>query len=179
MRSSTLYNPFYQVAGLKSFVIGLYGFLTVTLLAFKTGTHFNGLLNFDLAKDSGYWIFAAEHALNWLFISLFMYLSGLMFSKSRIRLIDVTGTALLSRIPLLITPLVRTLPVFQSFTGHSWQLYLLMGTYLFSLIWALALLFNAFKISCNLKGERLVISFTVSMILSEVCTKILLQLFIY
>jgi hypothetical protein len=179
MRNNALYNPFYQVAGFKSLVIGSLVFLIVTSVAFKTGTHFNGLLNFDLAKDSGYLVFAAEHAINWLFTSLFMYISGLILSKSRIRLIDIAGTVLLARIPLIIMPLIRLLPVFQSFFAQSWQIYLLMGIYLFSLIWSLALLFNAFKISCNLKGERLIISFILSMILSEICTKTVISMIIY
>jgi hypothetical protein len=157
----------------------LTGFLIVTYLAFKTGTHFNGFLSFDLAKDAGYRVFAAEHAVNWLFVSLFLYTSGLILSKSKIRLIDVAGTALLSRIPLVITPLIRILPVFRSFFVYSWQFYLLTGIYVFSLIWSLVLMFNAFKISCNLKNERLIISFITSMVLSEVCTKIFISLIIY
>ena len=174
MKSSILYNPFNRIAGFNSLIVGLIGFIIVTFLAFETGTHFIGLLSFDFAKDSDYWFFFTEHFSNWLLTSTFMYISGLILSKSKIRIIDVLGTTLLSRIPLIIVPLLRLLPFFQSFLDQSWQIYILMGFYLFSVIWTIALLFNSFKISCNLKNEKLITSFIVSLIASETITRLII-----
>jgi hypothetical protein len=178
MRSNILYNPFNQIAGFLSLIIGLFGLLIVTWLAFITGTHFNGLVNVTFAKDSEYWVFLTENISNWFFISSFMYISGLILSKSKIRAIDVWGTTLLSRIPLIITPMIRIIPVFQSFVIQSWQRYFVNGVYLASLVWFLILLFHAFKISCNLKNERLIASFITSMVLAEICTTIFIKLII-
>lgn len=184
MRSSNLYNPFTQIAGFKSLIIGLIGLLITTYLAFKTGTHFktatyfSDLFGIDFAKDSDYWIFLMESLSNWLLISTFLYISGLILSKSKIRVIDILGTTLLSLIPLIITPLIRMLPVFQSFMYQSWQRDTIEGVYLISLIWTIILLFYAFKISCNLKNERLIISFIISIVLSEICTKLFIKLLI-
>jgi hypothetical protein len=178
MRSSNFYNPFNQIAGIKSLNFGLVGLLIVTYLAYKTGTHFNGLLNIDLAKDSDYWVFITESFSNWVLISASMYISGLILSKSKLRVIDILGTTLLSRIPLIITPLVRIIPLFQSFVILSWQMYFIYGFYLISLVWTIILLFNAYKISCNLKDEKLIISFIICMILSEICTKLIIKLLI-
>ena len=179
MKARYLYNPSTQIAGFKSFIIGIAGFLITTYLAFKTGTHFYGLLNIDFAKDSDYWVFLTENLSGWLFISIFLHLSGLILSKSKIRPIDTFGTVLLSRIPLALTPMLRTIPVFQSFVIHSWEMYFVIGFYLISMIWLIILLFNAFRISCNLKNERLVGSFIISIILAEICTKLFLKLLIY
>jgi hypothetical protein len=176
MRISLLFNPFNRIAGLKSLFLGLIGFAITTLLAFKTGTHFYGLLKIDFARDSDYWFFLTENLSNWIFMSTFMSISGLMLSKSKIRLIDIIGTTLLSRIPLIITPLFRLLPVFQSFVSQSWEMYCVFGIYIVSLIWTIFLLFHAFRISCNLKNERLIISFAASIILSDICTNIVIQL---
>jgi arginine exporter protein ArgO len=99
-------------------------------------------------------------------------------SKSKIRAIDVWGTTLLSRIPLIITPMIRIIPVFQSFVIQSWQRYFVNGVYLASLVWFLILLFHAFKISCNLKNERLIASFITSMVLAVICTTIFIKLII-
>jgi len=178
MRSSNFYNPFNQVAGFKSLILGLIGLLIVTYLAFITGTHFNGLLNIDFAKDSDYWVFITESFSNWILISAFFYISGLVLSKSKLRVIDILGTTLLSRIPLIIAPVIRIIPFFQSFMVLSWQMYFVYGFYLISLVWTIILLFNAFKISCNLKNERLIISFTICVILSEICTKLIIKLLI-
>jgi len=178
MKARYLYNPFTQIAGFKSFITGIGGFLITTYLAFKTGTHFNGLLNIGFAKDSDYWVFLTENLSGWLFISISLHLSGLILSKSKIRPIDTFGTALLSRIPLILTPLIRTIPIFQSFVIHSWEMYFIVGLYFISLIWTIILLFNAFRISCNLKNEKLIGSFILSLILAEVCTELFLKLII-
>lgn len=178
MRAINLYNPFTQIAGFKSLLLGSIGLMSTTIIAYKTGTHFNGLLNIDFAKDSDYWVFLTENVSNWIFLSTFMYLSGIILSKSKIRAIDILGTALLSRIPLIIAPLIRTIPIFQSFAFQSWEMYFVTGVYLISLIWTIALLFNACKISCNLKNEGLVVSLIVCLVISEVCTKIFIKLFI-
>ncbi len=178
MKARYLYNPFTQVAGLKSFIIGITGFLITTYLAFKTGTHFYGLLNIDFAKDSGYWVFLTENLSAWLITSLFLHLSGFLLSKSKIRPIDTFGTVLLSRIPMGLTPLIRTIPIFQSFVIQSWEMYFIIGFYFATLIWTIILLFNAFRISCNIKNERLIISFIISLMLAEVCIKLFLKLII-
>lgn len=176
MKSKYLYNPFTQIAGFKSFIIGIVGLFITTYLAFNTGTHFSGLLNIDFAKDSDYWVYLMENLSNWLFLSIFLYISGLILSKSQIRAIDIFGTTLLSRIPLIIAPSIRTIPIFQSFVNQSWEMYFIVGLFLLSLIWTIILLFNAFKITCNLRNERLIVSFIISILLSETCTILVLKL---
>jgi hypothetical protein len=178
MNRYLLYNPFMRITGIKSFFIGFLGLLLTTYLAYKTGTHFNGLLNINFAKDSDYWIYLVENSSHWIILSILLLASGLILSKSKIRVIDIFGTALFSRIPLLIVPLIRTIPVFQSFVAQSSTMYLLIGIFLISLIWTILLLFNAFKVSCNLKNEKLIVSFIACLILSEVLTKIFLYLII-
>jgi hypothetical protein len=178
MKSKILYNPFTVIAGFKSLLIGLVVLIFTTILAYITGTHFNGLLNIDFAKDSAYWVFMIESSINWLLISFFFYLSGIILSNSKIRIIDVMGTALMSRIPIILTPIIRLIPVFKSFMEQSWQYYIIIGVYLFSLVWTVVLNYNAFKISCNLKDNRLNITFILSLVLAEVGTKLIIILFI-
>ncbi len=172
MRNSEFINPFYRIAGFKSFSIGLIGLLATSYIAFISGTHFNGLLSIQFAKDSDYWVFLVENVAIWLFISVFMYLLGLVLSKSKIRLIDVFGTTLLSRIPLILAPAVRLFHPFITFGFLSWQMYFVNGVYFISLVWSVVLLYNAYRVSCNLKNERLVVSFLVALILAEICVRI-------
>ena len=174
MKINYLYNPFIWIAGLKSLILGLMGLLLTTFLAYTTGTHFNGLSNIDFAKDSDYWFFLIENLLNWLLISVFLYLSGFILSKSKIRAIDVLGTTLFARIPLIIAPLIRMIPLFKSFVFQSWEMYFVTGVYLFSVFWTIILLFNGFKISCNLKNERLITSFIISLLFSEIVTRFII-----
>lgn len=178
MNSKVLYNPFYYFAGFKSFFIGLAGFLVTCYLTYKTGTHFNGLLNIDFAKDSDFWVYLLENISQWIILSITLYLAGFILSKSKIRFIDILGTTLLSRLPLLIAPLFRTITVFQSFGYQSVAMYFILIIYYFSLCWTIALLFHAYKVSCNLKDNKLIVSFIICTLLTEVLTKTLLYLII-
>jgi hypothetical protein len=171
-------NPFLIIAGMNSFLLGLMGLLLTSYIAYKTGTHFNGLANIDFAKDSDFWVYLFENCSHWIILSILLFAAGLLLSTSRIRVIDIFGTTLFSRIPLIITPLIRTLKIFQSFVIQSVQMYFLIGVYLISMVWTIVLLFNAYKVSCNLKNERLIISFAIVMIVSEILTKILLHIII-
>jgi hypothetical protein len=93
-------------------------------------------------------------------------------------MIDIFGTVLLARVPLLITPMVRFIPYFESFTFMSPAMYLVVSILIISLVWNITLLFNAYRISCNLKNESLVISFLISILLSEVLVRYLNHLLI-
>ncbi len=176
--NKVIYNPYLKIAGLKSFLIGLLGLFVTSYLAYKTGTHFNGLLNIDFAKDSNFLIYIIENSSQWFILSICFISSGLILSKSKIRVIDIFGTTLFSRIPLIITPLFRTIPKFQSFAFQSPLMYVIISIYVFSLIWTIILLYNAYRISCNLKNEKLIVSFIVCIILSEALTKIFLSLIV-
>ncbi len=175
MDSNYLINPFIRIAGYKSLLIGFAGLLLVSFISYITGTHFNGLLFVGFAKDSKFVYYFLEHIISWITIFTFLFLSGIILSKTKFRLIDVLGTTLLARLPLIIAPILRLLPYFQSFVFQSWEMYFIYGAYLLSAFWTIVLLFNAFKISCNLKNERLIISFAVSIILSEIITRLIIN----
>ena len=178
MNQKILYNPFYYIAGTKSFLVGIVGLLLISYLAYYTGTHYNGILNIEFAKDSDLWVFLLENITFWFILSTLLYIAGIIFSESKIRPIDIYGTTLIARFPLLITPVIRIIPVFHSFVYKSVTMYLLICIYLVSLTWMVTLLLNAFKITCNLKNEKFIISFIVSILLSEILTKITLYLII-
>lgn len=170
-----IYNPFNRIAGFQSLLIGLAGFLITTYLAYLTGTHFIGFRKIVFARDSAYWVFLAENLSSWLFASIFFFILGFVLSRSKIRIIDVFGTVLFARIPLIAAPLIRLMPFFYSFGFQSWQMYFIEGVYYLSLIWTIVLLYNAYKVSCNLKHERLIISFMINLVLSEVSTELVIK----
>lgn len=172
MINNYLINPFIRIAGFKSLIIGFIGLIILSFASFKTGTHFNGLSNIGFAKDSNFIVYALEHIINWGVISVIMFLSAIFLSKSKVRMIDFIGTSLLARIPLIIAPVFRFIPNFRSFIIQSFEMYFIIGIYLLSLIWTIVLLFNGFKISSNLKNDRLVITFIIGLITSEIITRI-------
>lgn len=174
--SKLLYNPFEVIAGYRATAIGAVGLVATSCLAYLTGTHFNGLLNIDFAKDCDYWVFLSENLLHFGLLSSFLFLSTVLFTTTRVRLIDVLGTLLVARIPLIIAPLFRLVPFFESFVINSAAMYLMWSIYLISLIWSITLFYHAFKVSCNLKDSKLTITLIITLVLSEIFTKTILYL---
>ena len=178
MRASRLFNPFDKIAGFRSLLAGLGTLIITVSVSWYSGTHFNGLLNIDFAKDAPIWIFFMEHFFNWFLTSMLMYISGSVLSVSHVRFVDVAGTTLLSRTPLLIVPLIRVIPAFNSFLIYSWQMYFLNGLYILSASWTIVLLFHSYRVSCNLIKEKLIISFLIIMVIVEISTKLFIKFFL-
>ncbi len=176
MNKYYLINPFIWIAGLKSLLLGLTGLILISVTSFLTGTHMAGLSNIDFAKDAVYSIYLMEHLIGWIVLALFLYLSGCIFAKTRIRPIDILGTSLLARFPLILAPILRFIPGFDSFLFGSWQMYLIAGLFVLSVTWTIVLLLNGYKVSTNLKDERLWTSFISGLILSEIATRILIHI---
>jgi hypothetical protein len=173
MQNRLIYNPFSKVAGFYAFTLGIVVLGLTSYLAYFTGTHYYGLFRIDFAKDSPYWFYLLNIASHWIVLSLLVYVSGLVFSKSAIRAIDVFGTILLAKAPLILTPAIRVFPCFDSFLFMSSEMYALILIYILTLLYTSVLLFNAIRVSCNLKGERLIILFIVCLIVSEISILIL------
>jgi len=79
----------------------------------------------------------------------------------------------------MIVPVVRLIPALQAFVAASFAMFVFIFLSIISVIWTIALLFNAYKVSCNLKNEKLIVSFIVCMVLSLVGTQMFLSLIIY
>lgn len=168
MRSNMIFNPFTRLAGWSALLIGVVGLSLTVALSYLTGTHFFGLLMVGFAKNSPLWVYAVELVAHWLVMSAVAYVTGLVLSKVRIRAIDVLGTILMSKLPLLILPLIRLLQPFQSFSFLSFQMFFLVIIYLTLLVYICILIYNALSVSFNLKGKRLVIAYISSLVLTEI-----------
>ncbi len=165
-----LYNPFLYLAGFKSLVMGTVSILLLAFFSYTSGTHYLGLVIPMFAKDETFPYFLSEHLVHWTIVSVLLFISGMIFSKSRIRFIDVLGTQALALFPLIILPFFRLLPPFESFYLFSVNYFFLYGLHVVMAIWTVTLMFNAYKITCNVKHNSLVISFITSVFISEVLT---------
>jgi hypothetical protein len=173
-----LINPYSRIAGFKSLLAGLIGLLLLSFASFKSGTHFYGLSNIDFAKDSRFVFYIFEHLISWFVFAVLAFFFGLSLSKSHVRAIDFLGTSLIAKIPLIFTPILRFIPAFQSFVFQSFEMYFLIGVYVISLAWTIALLFNGYKVSSNLKNNRLIVSFIIGLVVSEIISRVIINLLI-
>ena len=162
-------NPFIRIAGGQALIWGFLGLIVSTLLCWISGYHYHGVLHFGPAPNPAWWCYLAEHLIVWLIPALLFYLGGLFLSHSRIRVIDVLGTVLFAQLPLLGMNLISLLPAMRMMSQMNMNMspeemlaqpYFVLAMILtllglpfliLTLIW----MFNALKVSCNLKQWKL------------------------
>jgi hypothetical protein len=175
--SKWFFNPFFYIAGYKALFIGLCGLLISSFLCYCTDISYYNICVFPSIKYPLVY-FIARGVILWIFMALLSYLSGFAFSKSSIRIIDVIGTQALARLPMVILPLPFFIPsisqhFFYTVNLGSLSIISTIGFVYVNLlfIWQMVLLFNAYKISCNLKDMRLIFSFILIILMSEILTR--------
>lgn len=171
------FNPFVFIAGWQALGLGFLLMAFTCVIAFFSKTHFDGVIDAHFGSSFPIEVAVFEQINAWLISVIVFYSAGLILSKSKIRLIDVAGTMALARAPMLavaiigFVPVLHRLPTANNLAGIAiWSLILL----LFS-IWMIALMYNTFTISCNLKGSKAISGFIVSIILAEVISKLIFQ----
>ena len=187
--NTILFNPFKFIAGAKSLLIGGLILLLTATIAFYSNTHFPDLISIKGPAMLPFWLILSELLFNCLVFAGVLYLFALFLSSSSIRFIDVLGTQTLARAPYLLAAICGFFYTsVDKFGRHLMYTQLNQGTavdlstgditiavfiMIFSLlvtIWMVALMFNAFKVATNLKGQRAVFSFVVAFIISMVIT---------
>lgn len=181
-----LINPFLYIAGGKALAWGL------AIIAIETAW----LCGIGFIQDS-YLHFAPAPAVNtlvktaamqlamWLSPALLLWLCGLMLSRSKIRLIDILGTTALAQAPLLLLLLPLSIGRLNDMLKAAAEavrsggvpelptvLLLLYG------LWGLAVIilfyirnYQAFSVSCNLRGWRAAVPLIVVVVLVTVLSQ--------
>ncbi len=185
-----LLNPFVKIAGWQALGWGFLGIVISTVISYLSGYHYHGLLHFGPAPNDTFICFAIEHLVVWIIPAILFLIGGLILSKSQIRIVDVFGTVAFAQLPLLIMNLVSLLPPMQKLNQMDINLSpvemlnqpgFLLGIWvaLFScifLIWALVWMFNALKVSCNLKGYPLGILYCIGVFGGDFICRLIIRL---
>lgn len=184
-------NPFIRIAGIQALALGALGLVVSTMLSWLSGYHYHGLLHFGPAPNPAWWCYLAEHLIVWLIPAALFYIGGIIFSHSKIRIIDVFGTVLFAQLPLLVMNLIYLLPPMQSLAQidltmsptdvlaipnlHLAIFLSLLGIpfIIFSIVW----MFQALKVSCNLKQSRLWITAIIGILGGDALCRFLIGLF--
>ncbi len=186
-----LFNPFRYIAGWESLGAGILVLIITSVIALYSHVHLPDLISVKTTPGLTIDLLLVQNFSNWLVPSVLFYLVALVFSKSEVRAVDVFGTQALARFPYLLA-------VFSGFSGAlnkfgsymlwyglqigdevqitSFEITLAIALILFLTlltVWMVALQFNAFKTSANLKGAKLIVSFIVIFIASIVLTGII------
>lgn len=182
-------NPFERIAGTPSLLWGVLGILISTLISIGAKLHYQGLLHFGPGKTDAWWSFAVEHLIVWIVPALLFWAAGTCLSKSKTRPLDIFGTMAFAQIPFILMGVFYLLPPVQFLLQNAYNLspsfltsrHAMIGLALMLcsipfLIWVLVWMFQAYKTSCNVKGYRLGVSYTVVLIFGDIVCRILIGL---
>ncbi len=179
-----LFNPFIYLAGTRALLIGLAAMVLTGLIGFYSHTHFDGVIDIHSGRISPLTSHLLEQLIVWGVATAFFYLSGIIFSTSRIRFIDVAGTMAFARwvmiFPALLGFLVHA-PATQPQTVDEIMKMITPGFIAVGLlsvvfaIWLVALMYNAYTVSCNMKGGKATGTFIVTLILAETLASLIIH----
>ncbi|TDE13672.1 hypothetical protein [Dyadobacter psychrotolerans] len=172
--SKWLFNPFIYIAGEQALLIGWAAMLAASVVSYFSKTHFDGAIDIHFGASGKYLWFLGEQFIAWFSVVAVFYPVGLIFSKSRIRLIDVAGTMAMARIITLPVALMGFLPIYPVSLDNPVKLLLSAVFTMIPAIWMIALMFNAFSISTNIKQGKAVACFTGGLLAAEILSKVLI-----
>lgn len=171
----TLFNPFQEIGGSKALFYGLVAMLVTGIIGYLSRTHFPDVISIKyIPGQLPLSYFFIQQLIIWLIPSVFFYLLALMGSSSSVRVIDIFGTQALARYPYIIAAFIGFSDSLQKFADYImavalendmsatlsvWDITMAIVLIIVSLllaIWLVALMYNAFRISANLKGGKAV-----------------------
>ncbi len=181
-----LFNPFIYIAGTKALIIGWAAMLGAAVIGYYSKTHFDGVLDAHSGHAAPMWFYFEDALVDWSLLVVIFYTAGSIFSRSSIRFIDVAGTFALARWVMIFVaiagfgvympgpnqPVSMEEMMKRVMTGPVIVCGLLS---LALVVWMVALMYNAFTTSCNLKGGKAVWSFIIGLIIAEVLSKLILH----
>ncbi len=189
-----LFNPFEFIAGGKALIIGLIIILATVTIGFYSNTHFPDIISVKKAGEFPFSYLIIQSFTNWLVVSILFYLAAIILSKSKVRIIDIFGTQALARAPYILGALIGFSESLNKFSQYLLWMSLQVGDpveitsfeaiiavtlivcTLLLTVWMITLMLNAYKVSANLKGVKLTVSFIIVFILAMVITATLSQI---
>ena len=177
-----MFNPFTRIAGWQAFGLGLVVLIASGIIGTFGNVTFDGVIDMHLAKEVTMLRSFGYLAIGTLSLVVVMWIMGLIISKN-FRFIDVLGTMTLSKAPFLLlaiaglftkapdmAEIIKNPTIILSST--SFLILMILTTPI--LIWSIALMYNALKISCGVKGNKLTISFIIGIFVAEIISKVLI-----
>lgn len=170
-----LFKPFLRIAGLQSLLLGFFVMALTAIISVWSHCHFDGAVDVHIGAQTSLWFYFIEPLIDWLCLFVFLFIAGKFAAASRIRLIDVAGTVALARWPMIIVALLAFITLNEPVNINdikTSQIVFGMATLVFA-IWMIALLYNAYTVSCNAKGSKAIVSFIIAIVLAESVSKLI------
>jgi hypothetical protein len=180
-----LINPFERIAGVKALVIGIVFCVLIGLLGCFSGAYFDGVLDCHLSERGNLLQSAVFLCIDWASLVIVFGILAVIFAKN-VRFIDIMGTFALSQAPRLFEALsaffvpsafLNKIETLQNPLELLDELLRQPAFIIFSIIsivatiWYITLIYNAFRISTNIKTPKIIFIFIAGILLAEVLSK--------
>jgi serine/threonine protein kinase len=192
-----LFNPFAQLTGPQSLLIGLVAILAAGFIGFYGHTHFDGVLDTHpgIAVQLPLWLFLSEGFVDWLCLAMVLLVFGKVMSKLPFRSMDLFGAQALARWPTLLMGLCLLPSAVARYSEnilkqiqhggplqfHSPDAIIFFAAMIAMIplfFWMVWLMYKSYNVSCKLPVGRAVATFIPALILAEFFSKIAInQLF--
>ena len=189
-----VYNPFEFIAGWKAFGIGFIILCIITVIGYFGNTVFYGISIKMVSSVTWSGAFFLQ-ILGLAVTVLVMWITALIFAKHT-RFQDILGTVTLAKYPLIFaviafllfsnrmtefTEKIMSVNIYEIINVITISDYILLLVFsiisIIIIVWEIALLFNAFRVSTNLKGMKSGVLFTAILLISEIITNVLVAIF--
>ena len=171
-----LINPFERIAGWQALLVGFSAMALTAVIGAINDIAFDGVLDVHTAVSLSFSSSFIMQAVNFLSVFLVMWLSGVCFSKTKPRIIDVAGTMAMARTPMLLLAIICFLPIAPESIYDIPRLVIFVLVCILFIVWMIALMYNAYTVSCHLKGIKSVASFIGALLVAEIASKIIIIL---
>ncbi|GHT19817.1 hypothetical protein FACS189429_7800 [Bacteroidia bacterium] len=182
------YNPFERIAGAKALLAGIGFCAVIGLVGALSGAYFDGAIDCHLGAKGDFVRSFAFLAIDWASLAAVFGAAALIFAKNA-RLIDICGTMALAQAPRLFDALSaffapnlavdETLPLnelagelLQQIAQPAFIVFIIVS--IVATACHIALIYNAFRISTNLKVPKIIVIFIAGILLAEVLSKVLI-----
>lgn len=183
---SFLFTPFNHIAGKKALIWGGLFLLLGSASAHIGNARYDGAIDLHFVETSTAMDAFFDQIINILALTTSFYVAARLSAAHNTRLIDIAGTMLLAKAPYTIMPLLNIngfmyntsmsiLDGEQPSNSDITSIIIISLPIIIFSIWSIALMVNAYKVSTNLKGNRMIIGFIAALISAEVVSKLLIQ----
>lgn len=169
MKPNLFLNPFTRIAGWPALAVGMAVMALTAVAGSLSGIICDGAIDIHYASHTMREAFVAQ-AVAWLSVFVMLLVAGLCFARTKFRVIDLAGTAALSRLPLLLVVVLGFLPIMRD--GGNMLVFILICVA--AIGWMIVWMYNGYALSCRLSGLRGGLSFAGALIGGEVLSKVLL-----
>jgi hypothetical protein len=202
------YNPFTYIAGGRALLMGLLILLPASAIGTFSGVWFPGVLDIKMTYMGSFALHLGTSLMVWFISVVVLYVTALLLSPSRVRFLDMAGTLALARAPLLLATFTGFFGSLKKASDYwlyyateklhdimpveipetlepvvmrpwDWTVAItLMLVIIAVVIWMVALMFHAYRVSANLKGVRAGLSFGIGLFIAQIISNILMFIWI-